>query len=250
MSVTKRDGICFVIMPFGGWFDSYYKTIYIPAIKAAGLEPHRADDLYRPSSIINDIWSYTKRSKLILADLTGRNPNVLYELGLAHAISKPAVIVCESIDEIPFDLRALRIIEYNKNAPDWGEALKVAITTAIEEIIVSPLHAVLPTFLDIKDIEKAEVTQHDKEIIQIRQEIDLLKLEMRKDSVSFRRGAIDHYLPLFLRDAAFRERPLHEVISERIEEGAGDTEIINEIISRSSMPWNDAYQLLKDSKKD
>jgi hypothetical protein len=47
--------ICFVIMPFGGWLDDYYETVYTPAIVRAGLEPHRADDLFRPSTIVNDI---------------------------------------------------------------------------------------------------------------------------------------------------------------------------------------------------
>lgn len=100
---------CFVLMPFGGWLDDYYETIYTPAINAAGLEPHRADDLFRPSTIVNDIWAYTKRAKLLLADLSGKNPNVFYELGLAHALAKPVILVAESMEEIPFDLRALRI---------------------------------------------------------------------------------------------------------------------------------------------
>jgi hypothetical protein len=75
---TSKE-ICFVIMPFGGWLDDYYAQIYCPAIQAAGLSPHRADDLFRPSTIVNDIWAYTKRSKVLLADLTGKNPNVFYE---------------------------------------------------------------------------------------------------------------------------------------------------------------------------
>jgi hypothetical protein len=60
-------------MPFGHPFDTYYERIYKPAIEQAGLEPHRADDLYRPSTIVNDIWLYTTGSRLLLADLTGKN---------------------------------------------------------------------------------------------------------------------------------------------------------------------------------
>jgi hypothetical protein len=92
---SKKES-CFTIMPFGGYFDGYYKDIFRPAIKSAGLDPNRADDLYRPSAIVNDIWSYTKNAKIILADLTGKNPNVFYELGLAHALAKPAILVTES----------------------------------------------------------------------------------------------------------------------------------------------------------
>ena len=80
-SIAPVEGqeTCFTIMPFGGGFDSYYESIYIPAIRAAGLEPCRADDLYRPSTIIHDIWSYTQSAKLVLADLSGKNANVFYE---------------------------------------------------------------------------------------------------------------------------------------------------------------------------
>ena len=66
------QGTCFVIMPFGGWFDQYYQSIYDPAIRNSGLEPRRADDLYRPSSIVRDIWSLTKAARIVLADLTER----------------------------------------------------------------------------------------------------------------------------------------------------------------------------------
>ena len=72
----------------------------------------------------NDIWDYTQRAKILLADLTGKNANVFYELGLAHAAGKPVILVTGSIDDVPFDLRALRVIEYDKNAPDWGKVLK------------------------------------------------------------------------------------------------------------------------------
>jgi len=170
---------CFVLMPFGGWLDDYYETVYTPAIKAAGLEPHRADDLFRPSTIVNDIWAYTKRAKVLLADLSGKNPNVFYELGLAHALAKPVILVTESMEEIPFDLRALRIIVYDKNAPDWGRLLRDKIESALKEVLKSPVEAVLPAFLDVKGESKPTVTPHEKELIEIKQELDLLRREVR-----------------------------------------------------------------------
>ncbi|NOU19434.1 MAG: hypothetical protein HOO91_17910 [Bacteroidales bacterium] len=70
------DKSCFIIMPFGGLFDSYKNDIYVPAINNAGLIPTRADDLYRSGNIVNDIWNFTKKADVILADLTNKNPNV------------------------------------------------------------------------------------------------------------------------------------------------------------------------------
>jgi len=116
----KEKRLCFTIMPFGGWFDTYYDGIYKPAIVAAGLEPRRADDLFRPSKVVDDIWDLTKRADVILADLTGKKPNVFYELGLAHAIGKPAILVVDDLNDVPFDLRALRVIDYDKNQQNWG----------------------------------------------------------------------------------------------------------------------------------
>jgi hypothetical protein len=174
---TDQRAVCFVIMPFGGWLDGYYETIYKPAIESAGLQPHRADDLFRPSTIVHDIWAYTRQAKLLLADLTGKNPNVFYELGLAHAIGKPAILVAESLDDIPFDLRALRVIVYEKNDPRWGEQLQTKVTAAIKEVLKSPQEAVLPAFLHVRESSTTAptVTSHERDIIQIKQEMDLLR---------------------------------------------------------------------------
>jgi len=166
-------------MPFGGYFDSYYVDVFCPAIEAAGLKACRADDLYRPSAIVNDIWSYTKNARIILADLTGKNPNVFYELGLAHALAKPAILVTESLEDIPFDLRGLRIIQYDKNDPAWGSLLKDKIKASIKEILQSPESAVLPTFLDVNTTApKPSLTPQEKEVIQLKQDLNMLQREL------------------------------------------------------------------------
>lgn len=170
---------CFIIMPFGGWFDKYYFEIYVPAIEDAGFEAKRADDLYRPGNIVNDIWNYTKTAKVILADLTNKNPNVFYELGLAHAISKPAVLITASMDDVPFDLRSLRVIEYDKNSPKWGEVLQAKITKALVETLGSPEEAIPPTFLEVTKNERIKVTPEGKEMLELRKEFDSLKREVR-----------------------------------------------------------------------
>lgn len=171
---------CFTIMPFGGWFDDYYETIYAPAINAAGLNPKRADDLYRPSTIVNDIWQMTQEAEIVLADLTGKNPNVFYELGLAHAIAKPAILITESMDDVPFDLRSLRVLEYNKNIPNWGEKLGDDITNAIEEITNSPLDAVLPAFVSVTQSPRLTVSDAAKDLLELRQDFELFKREVRR----------------------------------------------------------------------
>ncbi len=83
---------CFVMMPFGAWFDRYYAEIYVPAIKEAGFEPVRADELFTTGSVVEQIWEQIEKAKLLLADLSGKNPNVFYELGLAHAAREPVCL--------------------------------------------------------------------------------------------------------------------------------------------------------------
>ena len=90
---------CFVIMPFGDPFDEYYKKIIEPTIKKCGLVSIRADEINNPGTIINQIWKGIYNSKLCVCDITNRNPNVMYELGLAHAINKPVVTLVQNVTE-------------------------------------------------------------------------------------------------------------------------------------------------------
>lgn len=197
----KQKPMCFVIMPFEGWFDSYYSEIYIPAIEDAGFEAKRADDLYRPSNIVSDIWAYTKESSVVLADLTNKNPNVFYELGLAHAITKPAILITSSIEDIPFDLRNLRVLVYDKNLPNWGLDLKLKITKSLKEIQDNPEKSIPHTFLETTKPKKIKISKSEKEILDIKQELGTLRRELlsnsrRKSKSTMARKLIKHLLDL------------------------------------------------------
>jgi hypothetical protein len=63
---------CFVMMPFGDWFDRYYQEIYVPAIQEAGFEPVRADELFSTGSVMEQIWEQIEKAKLLLADVSGK----------------------------------------------------------------------------------------------------------------------------------------------------------------------------------
>ena len=179
MSDSTAKKSCFIIMPFGGWFDNYHKEIFVPGIEDAGLKAVRADDLYRPGNIVNDIWNYTKQADIVLADLTGKNPNVFYELGLAHAITKPAVLVTSNMEDVPFDLRSLRVLEYDKNLPNWGELLRKKITKAISETLENPEYAIPPTFLEVGKPSKIKVSEEAKEILQLKRDVESIRREVR-----------------------------------------------------------------------
>lgn len=149
---TKRKkkkeslGSCFVLMPFKEPFNTYYVSIIKPAILVANLDPLRGDSLFTPTPIMGDIWRMIREAKVLVAEFTGKNPNVFYELGLGHAIGKPIVLISETMDDVPFDLRHLRVILYDKNDPAWGNKLKADITVTLSETLSDPVNAVPPMF--------------------------------------------------------------------------------------------------------
>lgn len=132
---------CFVISPFGAPFDEYYQKVFSPAVAKADVEPIRGDDVYGTGAIIEDIFSAIMNSAFVLADVTGRNPNVNYELGVAHALGKPAVIVTQSVDDVPFDYRHLRVIVYDRTKVDWAKELEAAIHKTAISVLSDPARA-------------------------------------------------------------------------------------------------------------
>jgi hypothetical protein len=103
---------CFVLMPFAAQYEEIYFDIIKPALQSLGIDCIRADELYKSTPIIQDIWEGIQTSGFIIADMTGRNANVFYELGLAHGIGKEVILLTQSLEDVPFDLRHLRCLTY------------------------------------------------------------------------------------------------------------------------------------------
>ena len=100
-------------MPLDEEFVAQYTDIIKPILENAGFSVDRTNDIENQRNILRDIIESIHKSDLIIADLTSANPNVFYELGLAHAFRKPVILLTQSIDEVPFDLKSYRILEYN-----------------------------------------------------------------------------------------------------------------------------------------
>ncbi len=113
--------LCFVLMPFKKeWSDHVYKELIRENVEALGFQCLRADNLNGPI-IIEDIWTKINQCAIIVADLTAKNPNVLYEVGIVHAIGKPAILLTQDISDIPFDFKHLRHYEYQDNSEGFRE---------------------------------------------------------------------------------------------------------------------------------
>ena len=126
---------CFVIMPFDGLFKSQYENVIKPAIESTGLESIRGDEVFSKPHVMDDIWISMRQCRVVVAELTNKNPNVFYELGLAHAIGKPTVIITRNETDVPFDLKAHRYIFYDTNDPFWGLNLQNAISNLLKKIL-------------------------------------------------------------------------------------------------------------------
>jgi hypothetical protein len=143
-SVTvDANDTCFVVMPFEEPLGNHYTLIFEPAIKKAGLRSIRADDdIFATGKIIDQVWSGINSAKVLVAELTTRNPNVFYELGLAHALRKPVVLVSSNEEDVPFDVRHIRVIYYDVNDPFWGEKLLAKVSENILSALKNPEEAI------------------------------------------------------------------------------------------------------------
>lgn len=116
----EKKPICFVIMPISdhpdydsGHFNRVYNHIFKPAIEQAGYHPFRADDETKSNNIVSDIIKRIIESDIVICDISTRNANVMYELGIRHAYDKPVVLVKDKITDNIFDIQGIRYVEYD-----------------------------------------------------------------------------------------------------------------------------------------
>ena len=123
-------------MPFGksnqekGSFTGIYNQ-YRTILERHGFEVQRADDIRSSQNVMKDVVSAIARCHLIIADLTGQNSNVLYELGLAHAFHKPTIILTQDkLNTLPFDTKSYRVIKYGRDFQEMKKA-----SDSIDELV-------------------------------------------------------------------------------------------------------------------
>jgi hypothetical protein len=100
-------------MQFGEPYDTLYREVIRPVCAEQDYEPQRADDVYGPGIILSDIVRSIRRAAVVIAEITPVNANVFYELGYAHAVDTPAILLAERGHELPFDISSYRCIFYD-----------------------------------------------------------------------------------------------------------------------------------------
>ena len=125
--------LCFVMMPFADQFFLNYEEAIRPALEAAGLRGVHAGEIFGTREIMEDIWESICTARVVIADVSGRNPNVFYELGIAHTMGKECVVLTQASHDVPFDITSRRYIQYD---PTKRVALRDRIEKTLKSILL------------------------------------------------------------------------------------------------------------------
>lgn len=166
MTDEESPQSCFIAMPFHGRFMDYYPAIYEPAIQKSNLRAVRADSIFSAGDIVRQIVEAIATSSIVLADISELNANVYYEIGIAHSFGKPTVLLSQSADLIPFDLRTGRCIIYDVTLPFWAENLISEIGQSLEDSLKDP-GAARPTAFLNREIAGASSNDEDPVLIAL-----------------------------------------------------------------------------------
>lgn len=124
----------FVLMPFDRAFTDVYQLGIRPACEKAGAYAERLDDQIFTESMLQRIYTQIAKADVIVADMTGRNPNVFYEVGYAHALGKVVILLTRDREDIPFDLKHYRHIVY-ENVTSLIPQLETSVEWATQQSI-------------------------------------------------------------------------------------------------------------------
>jgi len=140
-SYSVDDKLAFVLMPFEDDLTRIYREIIKPAVESMGLVCKRADEIRSNKAIVQDIWKAICEARVVIADITASNPNVMYELGIAHTVGKETIIIYQvgkrGHAKLPFDLAHIRRIEY-KDTAAGGKKLERELCATLE-VVLSPV---------------------------------------------------------------------------------------------------------------
>jgi len=136
---TKPKPFVFVLMPFKPEFNDIYELGIKAACKAAGAYCERVDEQLYQGSMLERIYNQIAKADVLVADTTGKNPNVYYEVGYAHALGKHVMLMTQDANDIPFDLQHHRHIVYGGKITDLKKALTRDLKWALSNPGPAPL---------------------------------------------------------------------------------------------------------------
>jgi hypothetical protein len=157
--------ICFVIAPIGEAgsdirkrSDQVLKHVIAPAVETCGYDALRADQISEPGMITSQVIQHIVDDPLVVADLTGWNPNVFYELAIRHALRKPLVQMIKRGEQIPFDVAGTRTVYVDHKDLDSVEEAKAEIEKQVKALEKDPSNIETPisVSLDLQLLRQSE----------------------------------------------------------------------------------------------
>lgn len=128
MTIDKK--MVFFLTPFSKEnIDTYYSAKEICA--ECGLNLYRGDEEFTHEDILTNIIRYIVKSRIVIANIDGKNPNVFYELGIAHSLGKPTILISKTPEKVPFDIQQNRIVFFNNS-----EELKLKLSKELSRILI------------------------------------------------------------------------------------------------------------------
>lgn len=134
--IAERPKI-FVIMQFSSPYNEIYRNVLKIVCDDLNLQAIRADETTGPGLIIADVEREIIESRAVIAEITPANPNVFYEVGFAHAINKPTILLAEKGTQLPFDVSPFRVLFYENSISGKG-----ALEEGLRNHLSAVLHAV------------------------------------------------------------------------------------------------------------
>lgn len=129
-----QHNLCLYCGPFSEEYTIMYKEHIRDPLLKLGIEVERADEITRARPVMDDLWESINRSAIIIAELSGCNPNVLYEVGMAHTVGKKVLIISQSAKTVPFDIGYHRVLEYDNTEEGLKKIERQIVATVQYEI--------------------------------------------------------------------------------------------------------------------
>ena len=184
MNIKKRNEKnyleCFVILPFAGEYEDIYHFAIEPALAECNYQSVRIDehDVVPRGPLLYEIIRRIFSSDLVIVDISTLNPNIFYELGIAHTLGKPLITIAREGIQIPFDINAIRVLRY-----DSAELLRVMLRDWIQKIaqldgpgtILSPVLDAVPA---LDQVPRTELTALKTKIEDLQSTLKLREQEL------------------------------------------------------------------------
>lgn len=216
--MSKERPLAFVIMPFDSALDAVYRDLIRSTLEEVGFTVERADDIVAARNILDDIVAKLADADFVVADLTDLNPNVFYELGIAHAMNGRVLMMTQDVSSLPFDLQSYRVLEYDTHFSRFNEA-----RLRLKDFATAAIDGKLPFGSPVSDFAK---TQKDGTL-----PVCAAQAEELSDLEDGEAGLLDHLLEFF--DSGQR-------LTTAIEEIGAATELVGVQITDATSQLTDA----------